>query len=62
MPKMPKRVTVEEASNGFMVSMYDEKHGEMKMVCKDMGEVHKTVEKMMSKSGKANTVKYRRYA
>ena len=52
MPKMPKRATVEEAHNGFIVRCMDEKGNEKQMVCKDMGEVHKAMDDAMAKKEK----------
>lgn len=47
--KSPKRVSVEEADNGFMVSMMSsEPGGEKKMVCKNMEEAKAAMEKMMT--------------
>ncbi len=49
-PKIQKSVNVSEAQNGYVVSMYGDK-GETKVVCKDMAEVHKAVEKMLGGKG-----------
>lgn len=48
--KSPKRVTVEEAQNGYMVSMYSDGPGagEKKVVCKTMDEAKAAMEKMMT--------------
>jgi hypothetical protein len=46
MPKMPKRVSVEEADNGYMVSCYDPK-GEKKLVCTNIEEVFAAVAECM---------------
>ena len=55
MPTMKKRITVEEADNGFLVSMYDDK-GEKKLIAKTMDEVHAAVSKLMGgKSEKEKT-------
>lgn len=51
MPKMKKRVTIEEADNGYTVSSYDNK-GEKKMVCKNMSEVADAVGEMMGEKMK----------
>jgi hypothetical protein len=48
---MSKNVSVSEAKNGYVVSSCNEK-GEVKIVCKDMAEVHKAVEKIMGGSSK----------
>lgn len=45
---MKKRVSVEEADNGYTVSCYDQ-NGEKKMVCKTIDEVHDAVSNMMGK-------------
>lgn len=45
--KYPKRISVEEADNGFMLSMMDEKGPEKKMIAKDMDEAVMMMKKMM---------------
>jgi len=47
---MPKRVSIEEAENGFMVSSYSDSPGggEKKVVCKTMEEAKAAMEKMMT--------------
>ena len=47
MPKMPKRVSVEEADNGFTVRGQDEKGKEIIMIAKDMEEVQGHMMSMM---------------
>ena len=44
--KAPRRVTIEKAKNGFIVSCYEEQ-GENKVISKDMEEAKKVMEKMM---------------
>ena len=51
MPKMPKRVRVEEAENGYIVSGMDEKGHEKQMVRKNMDEVMEVMGEMMGKMG-----------
>ncbi len=47
--KSPRRVTVEAADNGYMVSMMGDKPSEdKKMVCKNMEEAKAAMEKMMT--------------
>ena len=46
---MPKRMTVEEADNGYVVSMSDGKGNEKRLVCKTMKEAHVAMEEMMGK-------------
>lgn len=43
-PKMLKRVEVEKADNGYVVSC---NYGEKKSICKDMDEVMKAIQSMM---------------
>ena len=54
--KQPKRVSVEEADNGYMVSSYESSTDgpgrEKKMVCKTIDEAMMAVKKMMG-GGKA---------
>ena len=45
--KMPKRVTVEEADNGYIVSTYSEKGRDEKIVCKNRNEAMEAIGKMM---------------
>lgn len=55
----PKRISVEEAQNGYTVSMYHEGKGEMKMVFENMAGALKGIEKMMgSHKGKKMVKRY----
>lgn len=54
MPKMPMRVTIEEADNGYSVRGYKDGK-EMNMVAKDMEEAHQHMMGMMGKKMAADT-------
>ena len=43
-----KRLTVEEADNGYVVSMW-KGDKDIKVVCKDLKEVSETIDKIMKK-------------
>lgn len=58
MHKMPKRVSVEEADNGFMVSCYTPK-GEKKLVCTSMQDVFDAVAQCMGEKVKKPSRKER---
>lgn len=45
--KYPRRVSVEEAENGFIVHLSDEKGNSKMMVAKDMNEANEMMSKMM---------------
>lgn len=47
MSKMPKRATIEEAANGYIVSGYDAKGNHNQSVHESMEGVHSMMDKMM---------------
>ncbi len=48
--KLPRRVTVEEAENGYSICGYDEERNEIKMIARDMNEAADIMAELLKES------------
>lgn len=55
---MPRRITIEEADNGFIVSCYDKEGKEKRIVCSNLEKAATAMTDMMKSKG--NKMKYPR--